>query len=58
MERSLRRSSTWECEENNMKRALLTAAALILVTSIPAYPHGGGVLRLATVNVAGGGLSL
>lgn len=38
-----------------MKRTLLAAAALILVTSIPAYPHGGGVLRLATVNVAGGG---
>ncbi len=38
-----------------MKRTLLGAAALLLITAIPAYPHGGGVLRLATVNVAGGG---
>ncbi len=38
-----------------MKRISLIAAALFFVTAIPAYPHGVGVIRLATVNVAGGG---
>lgn len=38
-----------------MKRTLLVAAALLLVTAIPAYPHGGGVIRLATTNVPGAG---
>ncbi len=38
-----------------MKRALVTTAVLMLVTALPAYPHGDGVIRLATTQVPGGG---
>ncbi len=38
-----------------MKRIIFATAALLLVTAAPAYPHGGGMIRLATTQVAGGG---
>ena len=38
-----------------MKRILFATAALLLVTVAPAYPHGGGLIRLASMKVAGGG---
>ncbi len=38
-----------------MRRIIFAAAALLLATAAPAYPHGGGVLRLASTHVPGGG---
>ena len=38
-----------------MKRTLLATVALLVATAVPAYPHGGGVIRLASTRVAGGG---
>ncbi len=38
-----------------MKRTLLAIAALLVATAAPAYPHGNGVIRLASTQVAGGG---
>lgn len=38
-----------------MRRTLLATIALLLVVAVPAYPHGGGAIRLATTQVPGGG---
>lgn len=38
-----------------MRRTIFATAALLLATAMPAYPHGGGVIRLASTHVAGGG---
>ncbi len=38
-----------------MKRIVLATAALLVATAVPAYPHGGGVIRLASTQVEGGG---
>lgn len=38
-----------------MRRTLFATAALLFFTAIPAYPHGGGVIRLGNTQVPGGG---
>lgn len=38
-----------------MRRTIFATAALLFATAVPAYPHGGGVIRLASTQVAGGG---